>query len=297
MKNLIPIILLFLIACGTDKNSDSQNLKKESTKVLTYETFDNFIIDSTVIESIARFNISNEEKERITKTLRPEYEYLYQYEWSQPESPFVDLFIFLELNNDGKPDLIFQGESGGEPQCVRIHFSNKKGFDSSMVFMQYLKDLKIDNGHIKYLTVVDPGCCAEYVEQELTYEFDNNLNHNLVLQRARIGKLAEKYKILETPILFKVQNDRYKLRGDPIIDDTSTFIYDYPNSGNTLAIFSKGAKGKAWAIDKSDSLRDWWYVEMNPISDTLEFDMFNYHDDSQLKRFGWMSNKYVEEIK
>lgn len=298
MKKLYPILFLLIIGCSNDKSSDKQEQQSELKAKLVFErNFDNFDIDTNKIAALSNFDISELEKEKIAETLRPEYEYLYEYEWAQPKKPFVDHFLFIELNNDGKPDLIFQGESGGEPRCVKIHFSNENGFDSSIVFMQYLKELKVNNGRIKSITLVDPGCCAEYIEQELTYVFDNEFNSKRTIQRARIGKLERQYEILESPIYFKVLNAKYKLRGEPSIDDTNTFIYDYPKIGNTIAIFQKGATGKAWAIDKSDPERDWWYVEMNPIFDTLEFDMFNFYNSSELKRFGWMSSRYLGKIK
>jgi len=298
MNKFYPIIFLLLIGCASDNKSENQNSQPAPKETVVIDQhFDNFQIDSSKIAALSNFELSRLEKEKIANQLRPEYDYLYQYEWSQPKKPFVDHFLFIELNNDGKPDLIFQGESGGEPRCIKIHFSKANGYDSSIVFMQYLKSLTVENGQIKSLTMVDPGCCAEYVEQELTYLFDENLNHEIVSHRARIGKLDVKYEILKAPIRFEVQNDKYKLRGEPLIDDTGTFVYDYHELGNTVAVFKKGATGQAWAMDKSDPEREWWYVEMNPISDTLEFDMFNFYDASKLKRLGWMSSKYLERKK
>src|SRR5690606_12228175 len=104
-------------------------------------------------------------------------------------------------------------------------------------FYQYLKKIRIENGKLISLTVVDPGCCAEYVEQELMYKFDEDFHPQKVLQRGQIGSLAEKYGILESPIKFRVENDGYKLRGDPVINDTNAFVYDFEGHGNTLAIF------------------------------------------------------------
>ena len=141
------------------------------------------------------------------------------------------------------------------------------------------------------------GCCADYVQQELTYEFDKEFNSKLIVKRARIGALSKKYEILKTPINFTIENEIYKLRGEPTIDNNGTFIYDYPEQGNTIAIFKKGSKGKAWAMDNSDPEREWWYVEMDPINDSPEFDMFNYIDDkNQLRRMGWMSSRFLKSI-
>jgi hypothetical protein len=297
-KHYHILFLLLIGGCTTDTKTviqDSQDRVNE-TNVLN-QPFDNFKIDTNEIAALSSIDLSRQEKENLANKLRPEYDYLYEYEWAQPNKPFFDHFLFLELNNDGKPDMIFQGESSGEPQCVKIHLSNENGFDGSIVFMQYLKKLVVENGQIKSITLLDPGCCSEYVEQELTYFFDENLNYKLVRHRARIGELERQYNILESPIHFEVINDKYKLRGKPVINDTGTFIHDHPNLGNTIAVFEKGATGKAWAVDKSDPEREWWYVEMNPTSDTLEFDIFTYQSASKLKRLGWMSSRYLKQIK
>lgn len=219
-------------------------------------------------------------------------------DWALERKVLIDNFKFLELNADGRPDLIFQGWSGGEPECVRIHFSNETGFAFPINFYQYLKDIRVEDGKIKSLNILNPGCCAEYVEQELVYSFDKELEHKLSFHRARIGALPDKYEILNSPIEFTIENDVYKLRGEPIIDDTGSFVYDYIDEGNMMAIFEKGTRGRAWAKDNSDPDREWWYVEMEPIKDTLDFDLFkNYDEQGQLRRMGWMSSRFLKEMK
>ena len=300
MNRLLPIILLLIIGCTTADNSDK--VDNQVTGTPTTETikfkFDNFHIDTTLTQSLSEFSLTLDEKQTLIEKVKGQYDYYLQSEWAVKRKPFLDNFTFLELNADGKPDLLFQGWSGGEPECVKIHFSNSTGLDSPVSFYQYLKDIKIENGKIISLTTVDPGCCAEYVEQELTYEFDQEFKHELVLHRARIGTLPDKYEIFESPITFTVENSIYKLRGEPMIDDTGTFVYDYYNEGNTMAIFEKGSQGRAWARDNSDPEREWWYVEMDPIQDSLDFDMFKYYDEQrQLRRMGWMSSRFLKEIK
>tara|TARA_B110000091_G_C13809688_1_gene474372 strand:- start:2410 stop:3300 length:891 start_codon:yes stop_codon:yes gene_type:complete len=295
MKNLTSIIIiLFLFVClpvNSQQNSELPNTKK------IHLMFDNFQIDTTLTNSLNKFDLSTENKKILINKVKSFYNYYLQSEWAVKEKPLEDNFTFLELNADGKPDLIFQGWSGGEPECIKIHFSNSSGFDSPIIFFQNLKDIKIANGKIKSLTSINLGCCAEYIEQESTYEFDKELNSKLAINRSRIRALPNKYEILNSPIKFTIKNEVYKLRGEPIIDDNGTFIYDYPEQGNTIAIFKKGSKGKAWAKDNSDPEREWWYVEMEPIQTPLEFDMFNYIDNkNKLRRMGWMSSRFLIKI-
>ena len=287
MKNLFLIILLFIFGYSTTYCQEKNE----------YLKFDNFKIDSALTNSLKSLNFTNEEKKKTINKVKDYYSYYEQSEWAIEEKLLVDNFTFLELNGDGKPDLIFQGWSGGESNCIKIHLSNDNEFVSPIVFYQELKDIKIENGIIKSLIAVNRGCCAEYVEQETTYSFDKNFNSKLILQRVRIKALPEKYEILNAPIKFTIENEFYKLRGEPKIDNTGTFIYDYPNQGNTLAIFKKGLKGKVWAKDNSDPDREWWYVEMEPTNEKLEFDMFSYFDNKkQLRRMGWMSSRFLKTI-
>src|SRR5690606_32571154 len=130
--------------------------------------FDNFNIAPVPINE-SRLTVA--ENQALIKEIESHYDYYLQSEWAVERKTFIDNFQILELNGDNKPDILYQGWSGGEPDCVKIHFSNKDGFDAPVSFYQYLKDIKVEKGEIKSLTTVDPGCCAEYVEQELTYSF------------------------------------------------------------------------------------------------------------------------------
>jgi hypothetical protein len=195
------------------------------------------------------------------------------------------------------PDLIFQGWSGGEADFVQIHLSNKDDYEKPLTFYQKLKEIKVENGFIKELIVLDFGCCAEYVEHERKYFFDKNTMPVLQFERARIKALDKKYRILNTPIYFEVQNDGYKLRGAPKVDDTSTFVYDFHKQGNTMTTFNKGDVGYAWVINKNDPEREWWYVEMMPVNRKIENEMFYVKAPLTYRRIGWMSSKYLKRIK
>lgn len=299
MKTLFSLMLLFIVSCTTTDYSETNDSseKKEPIKD-TIIIFDNFHLNNTLTHSLDEFSLTPEEKQMWIEKVKEHYIYYIENEWGVKTKPLIDNFTFLELNADGKPDLLFQGWSGAEANCVKIHFSSNAGFESPVEFYQNVKNIKIENGKIKSLTIVDQGCCAEYIEQEFTYTFDQEYKQELILHRARIGALADKYEILNSPIKFTIENETYKLRGEPIIDDTGTFVYDFYEKGNVVAIFKKGAQGRVWAKDKSDPEREWWYVEMDPIQVSLDFDMFSHHaKQGQLRRMGWMSSKFLKELK
>ena len=299
MKLLRPILLILLYGCST-ANIDNSDIDVSNEKLNSGQTekdLDLFRFDTTLTQSLSEFPLSLEEKKILIAEIESQYDYYIQSEYAISKKPLLDNFTFIELNADGKPDLLFQGWSGGEPECISIHFSSGNKLDSAVTFYQFLKDIKIENGRIKFLTTVDPGCCSDYVEQELTYEFDQELKSKLIGQRVRIRAESFECRILNSPIQFTVENASYKLRGEPMVNDTNTLNYDYIDQGNTIAVFNEGSKGQAWAINSSDTERDWWYVEMEPTVDSLEFDMFNYIDNKQsLRRVGWMSSRFLKVI-
>lgn len=293
---LIYIILLIVSAVSTgcgDSAEQKKNPSLDTSKSSTILEFDNFKKDGCQIEEL---NLSDTEKEVLLTQIWEHYEWLDTESYSEIANKSIkDCFSFLELNQDGIPDIIFQGWSGGEGDWVRIHFSEKGSYRKPTDLRQYMKNIEVLDGKIKHLTIVNYGCCAEYVEEEIRYSFDDRQNHWAEIHRARIGALADKYEILDTPIPFTVENDVYKLRGEPLIDDTSTFNYDHYKKGNTVAIFPKGSIGIAWAIDNSDPEREWWYVEMEPIAKQLKFDMFYFDDPTGVRRFGWMSSRFLKK--
>lgn len=293
MKQIIPLLII-LIGCSQSEQPNT-TVRNGTIDAIEYSKFDNYAGSRHYFDNLEDIEISEKEKSELLAKIIDDYEYYLESEFYS-ETPLIKNFKFLELNNDGKPDMIYFGESGGEPYCTRIYISNEIGFNEPLVYYQYLKSLKLNDNKIVSASIVDPGCCASYMETETVYDFDDESEPEIKIIRTRIhGPISDEYEILSKPISFTIQSDFNRLRGEPMINDTGTYIYEHPNSGNTIAIFEKGDKGKVWAIDTSDSERDWWYVEMEPKIDSLSFDAFYFDPKKEVRRMGWMSNKYLEK--
>jgi hypothetical protein len=101
---------------------------------------------------------------------------------------------------------------------------------------------------------------------------------------------------------FRVKEERYRLREAPEIDDKP--YPDYPSDvegveiiGNILAEFKKGSTGTAIAEHDDNTGRKWWFVIMEPHTETS---YTRFHDDEEGKKqytMGWMSSRYLEIIK
>jgi|GEM_PF-2102607 len=293
MKHLLYFLLI--IGCTQAKQDVGNSTSGSTTEPKTVESLRNdFPFRHTKAFSLDELRLTHSHELALISDAKEHYTYYLESDWARKAKPFEDNLTFMELNGDGQPDVLFQGWSGGEPECVNIHLSTHEGLDTALSFYQYLKDLHVKDGHVQSMIILDPGCCAEYVLQELTYTFDAQFKPTLALQRAWVYPLPDSIPVFGEPISFRVENEWYKLRVTPMINDTGTYIYEHQEVGNTAAIFKKGATGKAWAKDTTDPEREWWFVEMDPISDTLEFDAFWYYDSTgQLRRMGWMSSRYL----
>jgi hypothetical protein len=103
------------------------------------------------------------------------------------------------------------------------------------------------------------------------------------------------------PKRFQVMEPRYRLRIAPLIDDKP--YPDYQSNdpgaiviGNVLAEFKKGDKGLAIAEKVDDTGRMWWFVIMDPSTETEYWQFHLYDDEKSRYTMGWMSSRYLEVI-
>lgn len=296
MLFFIPIVLFSCVSSIEEKHleysNDSEAKSSNSYRKNTITPFNNFNVSKDYFEKIRGLKISTKQKEELIHNISQHFDFYINNEFEK--TPLIERFKFIELNNDGQPDLIYFGPSGSEGKMVSIFLSNKNKYKPPINFYQYLAEMNIIDGQLKSLRIIDPGCCAEYIQKEYQYTFNKDMQPIITHTRCRIfDQIDETYTILEEPIHFVIESEYNRLRGKPTIDDSSQFVYDNRDSGNTIAIFGKGHKGKAWVIDRSDPERDWWYVEMEPTNDQLQMDLFSHLEDKKIHRLGWMSNKYL----
>ena len=158
-----------------------------------------------------------------------------------------------------------------------------------------MKQLEFQHGRLASLTILDFGCCAEYVEVERKYVFDAQFKPRVVLQRGTASFTRRpQWGLLLNPIGFKTITDSAVLRTSPLADDTTTFIYDAVGKGNVLLKLGKGATGWVWA-SQQDSLRQTWhYVELMPNKNMKRYLL--YETDSRPTRaFGWMRARDIHK--
>lgn len=313
MKNSFTISLIFIglfaFACSSEKN-DKNTTAPDSLAGLgmvdsvsknqeVFEPIRFFVYADTIDWRKFDTQVTDTYRKQITEKLKVHFDsWAYYYDDNEPysEKKFKDCFHFMDLNADGKLDVIYGGFSGSEPDLVKIFLHKENQFVPVFEGYQELSALVFDaNKKLTSFIILDFGCCDQYVEYETKYNVSDNFNIALNYQRARIVRTQAPKTIWSKPIKFNTLNDGYALRSEPIKDDTATYLYGYSVEGNTVTKYPKNAKGLAWAEYKDKSNRVWWFVEMYP-ADNLKKNLI-YRRDSLVspRALGWMSSRFLQK--
>jgi hypothetical protein len=208
-----------------------------------------------------------------------------------PHLPRITALHLLDLNGDRQLDAVYNGPVGAESDVVWF-FLNDHGRYRKLPQERWgqVKNLIFQNRRLATLNLLDFGCCAEYIEFESIYAFDQQLNAKPVLQRGTAAFTQRPIgSLLASPQAFRLSADSIPLRTRPILDDTSTIMYDAVGKGNILLKFGKGPQGIAWA-SKVDSLgRQWRYVEMRPANNAGY--LMHNKENFPTYTFGWILAK------
>lgn len=204
----------------------------------------------------------------------------------------------VDLNGDNKDDLIYVGESGGEPQEIAFIQNTNNGFKVIFKEQQEITRLLFDKKKIKEIYVTDKGCCASNMIFNKIYQVNWDSKAPEFKRTYFSGHDQHTYmpqKYLEASYKIEVLNDNYKMRFKPIIDDTcTTYRGGEPLKGNTIATLNKGTTGRAIASQKDNTGRLWLLVELSS-DHTIKSDVF--YDDNEKDRsakLGWISSRYVK---
>lgn len=213
----------------------------------------------------------------------------------------INHLIFVDLNADKIPEVIYSGPSGGEPNVVEIFFKSHDHYKRVFSAMQGIVKPYWSNNKLSKLLTHDWGCCAENriinSVYEVNYNEDNEPGFNRTLQIVENQGLTKPKNLLLKPVRFTSQNSNYKLRLAPSIDDTSYlgFLTEHEQLGNTLGTIDKGTEGLALGKSKDETGRVWWYVVISTKFKLNNSVMFLDDLDENSYYVGWMSSRYLIE--
>ena len=154
-KTLLLIITFLLFSCkGQEKSSDWKTLEKLSSK----------------------------DKTKYILSLKDEFPYF--NDLVSNTKSYLDKFTFIDLDNDGDNDLIYIGESGAEPKCIRIFLNNKNTFNKVFDEFSNKPKLTFEGKKLINLKVFQSHCCGESWDLHVKYFLfeisTNNLKNNKI---------------------------------------------------------------------------------------------------------------------
>ncbi len=220
---------------------------------------------------------------------------------------------FLDLNNDGLNDVIFEGHNGGEAEEVEIYVATKKGYMIAFKDMQGIEKIDWENNKIKKLYIHDWGCCDDYDDFKKIYtvEFDDKGMpvFTQTFQGVTIDGAPQPDSLFEKQFRFQVLNDNYKIRSSPVIDDTSYQRWNTDSTadatgngyGNIVAKLSENAQGTAIGWHTDNTGREWWYVNIDTKYKPLKNYLYDDGEYSKANKFptkiiGWISSRFVKKL-
>jgi hypothetical protein len=243
--------------------------------------------------------VSDNLKRQYANNLKPHFKELFITPWNNtpyPMSKFIPCLHFLNLNGDQYPDVIYYGYSGGESNCVGLFLNEGGRFKKIGLEDGYLQQIGFDQKHkLNSFTIMDFGCCGEYIETQTRYRVDEGYTAIVEFKRSIVMDTEKPMNRFKNPVRFKTLNEGYTLRSTTIIDNKPGSINGDDRKGNIVSVYPQFSYGTAWAEKQDSTGRIWWFVEMDPVNN-LKDNIIYTSDWKKTKHVGWISSRYVEEI-
>ncbi len=205
----------------------------------------------------------------------------------------------VDINNDKLVDIIYQGPWGGEGSIVHFFIRTPEGFEKVFTTRQGIVKVEWKEEFLNKIFVRDWGCCADPTLTNSVFQisYQNKIpTFELVWQSIELEEFLTKPKnYFPEPQRFEIENEKYKLRANPWIDD-ETENYHLEITGNTIGILKKGYMGTAYASREDETGRTWWYVIIDSQHE-LEDAYINYpYYEFKPHLVGWISSRYIKKL-
>lgn len=211
-------------------------------------------------------------------------EMMYPDAYSNPD--FRRCIHLMDLDQDGDMDAIYNGWSGAEGEFIEFWMAGPQGLIRSEVYWGQIREIYGAPNRF-FMDVHQPGCCAEEWKHQALFCVTVTPDHvevGTIKRTATAYAETEPFWVFGEPIPFEVTQATYHLRLGPEINTTDWFM-DHPEPGNSIGVYTTGAKGTAVSHATDDTGRVWWYVIMEPTSET-----------NPTYVTGWMSSRFLRVI-
>ena len=261
--------------------------------------------------SIEKQNL--EFKRMFIKNHPEEFEYYkLNDEYTPSLSDLENHLHIIDFNGDGLDDIIFHGESGGEPIEISIFINTGDSFVKIFTEEQQIHKIVFENGKVHKLYIQDDGCCCADIgiNKIFTVDYSSKLPKiNLITEMQYIKWRFNTHSdnndnnaeypshYFDKPIKFEILNDKYNIRFSPFIDGSTEFAHCGQFwDGNSVGKIKFGSIGYALA-EKTDSTgRIWWFVAMDPNSVIYESIYYDDKISPNSYKLGWISSRFVKKI-
>ena len=207
----------------------------------------------------------------------------------------------IDFNNDGTPDIIYNGPAGPESNVIILQVNNGGSYEDTFVGWGQLVALeKLTGWSPLRFRVFNYACCGDmrhFIEEYVPSLKNGKLSYVLAYRVLVDVRTKLPQTFFDDHIIFEVARDKCSLRTEPIIDD-EVFETEWGYAkGNAIASYPPGSVGKAISSFHDNAGNIWWLVIMNP-STNLDWELFNHHksDNSNEKAAmsGWMNSSFLK---
>lgn len=212
-------------------------------------------------------------------------------------------FYVIDFDVDGIIDLLFYGYAGSESKQIILFQNDGSKFTSVFDAMGSLYYVSNNNGFEPLeFAVHHYGCCGDIIDVIEIYkpiQHSNTFNYYLSNKIALInGTKLPKDKFV-APVAFETINPTYILRSEPKINnETGTYPEPIELLGNQVAVYPPKSNGTAYAYEIDETGRKWYFVIMkNNIKPIQSIFHKGYNNKTPYCSFGWISSRYINEIK
>jgi len=210
----------------------------------------------------------------------------------------------VDINNDGLDDIIFEGKYTGEGSLVQIFMNTGKLYKKVFEDRQGITKMEWDNRVLSTLWIEDWGCCADYVEFKKKYSIQfqpaGASVFTQVYQAAEMFDGTKPDSLFADAFAFEVLNSDYKLRAQPVIDDTSMFPWQEGDTlratGNYIGKLTEGSIGTALGKKTDITGREWWYVEIDEKYPLQKSAFYDNENKFPTKTRGWLSSRFLRRL-
>ena len=213
-------------------------------------------------------------------------------------------YRFIDFNQDGLIDIVFRGFTSGESIVTIFFRRTPEGYDFVQEFYGSIYKVSDYSTSRQFsFSFVSMGCCAAVVNQ--FYYYNSFIDDKSGKISFSAGEKLSYYVDTKFPPIFydknkffKTINDKYFLRAQPFIDDTTMRAWEFAETalmkGNIIAVYPQNSHGFALADEIDKTGRKWYFVMMmnnkKPIETTL------YPENENFKSCGWVSSNFVEMV-